>query len=335
MRVEAKTPRLLALLSVMALIVMAAGACVPPGSTPALLKIGLVAPFEGEYRSQGYEMLYGVRLALRERNDAPGSRDYRVLLVAYNDWNEPEEAALAARKLAADGDVVGVIGHASERATAAAAPVYADAGLPLVVPWSVSAGLGDCDGGRVLLAATSEEMAAHVEARAGQDGLYVLEENPPGGLHVPVGEAVYLQMEGVEAGEAVISLRDAGFEGAVYGGAGLVGEQFAQVAGEDAYGVFYALPAPHRYDTTPLLGAFAEAYGEMAGFPPGARGALAYDAANVLLDALAEDGRAGNLCGVAREGVSGGIRFDGEGRRIDAPLRLCSTGREGGVTCEF
>jgi ABC-type branched-subunit amino acid transport system substrate-binding protein len=35
---------------------------------PPTVKIGLVAPFEGEYRSTGYEVLFAVKLALQQRN---------------------------------------------------------------------------------------------------------------------------------------------------------------------------------------------------------------------------------------------------------------------------
>ena len=91
---------------------------------PPTVKIGLVAPFEGLYRATGYEVLFAVKLALQERNGGQGLGGYRVELVALNDFNEPTEAAKQARALAADPDIVGIIGHLSSEATRAALPVY-------------------------------------------------------------------------------------------------------------------------------------------------------------------------------------------------------------------
>ena len=66
-----------------------------PGSTDPLIKIGLVAPFEGQFRSRGYEVLYAVKLAIRECNESGGVGGYRVELVALDDGGDP---ALADRK---------------------------------------------------------------------------------------------------------------------------------------------------------------------------------------------------------------------------------------------
>ncbi len=110
------------------------------------VKIGLVAPFEGRYRYVGYDVIYAVRLALREANAAGGvgsppleggrgggGMSY-VELVAYDDGADPVMAAEQARKLAADPQVVAAIGHFREETTGAALSAYAEAGIPLVAP---------------------------------------------------------------------------------------------------------------------------------------------------------------------------------------------------------
>lgn len=110
------------------------------------VKIGLVAPFEGRYRYVGYDVIYAVRLALREANAAGGVGSppleggrggvgmYYVELVAYDDGADPVMAAEQARKLAADPQVVAAIGHFREETTGAALSAYAEAGIPLVAP---------------------------------------------------------------------------------------------------------------------------------------------------------------------------------------------------------
>ncbi|MDY6877873.1 MAG: branched-chain amino acid ABC transporter substrate-binding protein [Chloroflexota bacterium] len=134
-------------------------ACQSPGVVRPTVKIGLVAPFEGRYRYVGYDLIYAVRLALREANGASdelrtnnyglagstsllgGVKGYSVELVAYDDGADPPMAAEQARKLATDPGVVAAIGHFREETTSAASSAYAEAGIPLVAP-AVLGGVG-------------------------------------------------------------------------------------------------------------------------------------------------------------------------------------------------
>lgn len=107
------------------------------GSTAAVVKIGLVAPFEGRYRAIGYEAIYAARLAIREINRAGGVNGLRVELVALNDDGDPLMAAEQARKLAIDAQVVAVIGHYRPETSEAAMGVYCEQALPLLaLEWS-------------------------------------------------------------------------------------------------------------------------------------------------------------------------------------------------------
>ncbi|HRT31584.1 MAG TPA: ABC transporter substrate-binding protein [Anaerolineae bacterium] len=112
------------------LLLVTLTACLPP-ALPPVVKIGLVAPFEGADRDVGYEAIYAARLAVREIN-AAGGAGARLELVAYDDRADADFAVTAARNLATDGDVVAAIGHFRPESTAAACPVYAEAGLPLL-----------------------------------------------------------------------------------------------------------------------------------------------------------------------------------------------------------
>jgi ABC-type branched-subunit amino acid transport system substrate-binding protein len=104
-----------------------------PASTAPTIRIGLVAPFEGHGREIGYDVIYSTRLAVRERNQAGGVAGYRVDLVALDDSGDPELAVRAAQSLVIDPLVMGATGHWSDATTAAARPVYAESGLPLLV----------------------------------------------------------------------------------------------------------------------------------------------------------------------------------------------------------
>jgi hypothetical protein len=116
------------------------GACALPGYVKPTIKIGLSAPFEGRYRDVGYEALYAVRLAVRERNESGGiDGRYLIEFVALNDFCEAEEAVVQARKMAVDPDILGVVGGCSPEVIDATVPEYQRAGLAFlfpVVPWT-------------------------------------------------------------------------------------------------------------------------------------------------------------------------------------------------------
>lgn len=101
-------------------------------SVDPVVKVALVGPFEGQHRAVGYDAIYSARLAVREINEAGGIGGYRIGLVALDDSGNEELARQTAVSLAIDPAVVAVVGHWRPQTTAAAAPVYAEAGLPLL-----------------------------------------------------------------------------------------------------------------------------------------------------------------------------------------------------------
>jgi branched-chain amino acid transport system substrate-binding protein len=112
----------------LALLVQSACASVGP-----VVKVGLVAPFEGRDRAIGYDAIYSARLAVREINAAGGINGTRVALVALDDSGDRTLAGQAAATLGIDPGVVAVVGHYLPETTAAAAPVYDRDGLALLV----------------------------------------------------------------------------------------------------------------------------------------------------------------------------------------------------------
>jgi ABC-type branched-subunit amino acid transport system substrate-binding protein len=116
-------------------------------STQPVVKIGLVAPFEGRYRPIGYEAIYAARLAIREANARGGIDGHRVELVALDDRGEPERAITAARQLVLDPQVVAVVGHLRPDSSDAAMKIYCEAGLPVIV---VESAAPACEGTFIL-----------------------------------------------------------------------------------------------------------------------------------------------------------------------------------------
>jgi ABC-type branched-subunit amino acid transport system substrate-binding protein len=116
------------------MVMMLLTACdlAPVRPSGQVVKIGLVAPFEGRYREVGYDVIYSARLAIREANQASETGQMKALLVAVDDFGDPEMARESAEAMAIDPEIMAVIGHWLPETTTAARPIYEAAGLALV-----------------------------------------------------------------------------------------------------------------------------------------------------------------------------------------------------------
>jgi branched-chain amino acid transport system substrate-binding protein len=286
------------------------GACTFPGSVKPAVKLGLSAPFEGLYRDLGYEVLYGVRLAVRERNEAGGlCGRYLVELVALNDFNEPAEAVWQARELAVDPGVMGVVGGWSPATARAAYPEYRALAVPFRAPLpSPETGDGQTQrlgeeaarlvaeelGARrvaVISGANEDDLAlaAGFEAALARLGGTVVSqtvalagESAPAlaGVHP---DAVFVAAGAAQAAEWILQLREGEYRGRIVGGPGLGSQLVPEIAGQAAEGLLYVSP----YAPVPDDAAFVEAYKALSGgVPPGPAGAWAYGAARELLDQI-------------------------------------------------
>jgi branched-chain amino acid transport system substrate-binding protein len=313
-------------------------ACRFPGAIRPTVKIGLVAPFEGRYRYVGYDVIYAVRLALREANAAGGVGGYNVELVAYDDAADPDQATEQARKLAVDPDVVAAIGHFREETTVAALRAYVEAGIPLLAPAVLAPGLGQGEAAVYRLGppvqALAEALLERVEAGSSPAGFALVTGGGPLGValaaaaaqrQVPVlavaslSDPAWLQVvsgsganlvlcdaDPVGAGEAVAALREAGWDGLFLGGPDLAAADFSAVAGEAAAGALFITPWPFPTDVPGSAG-FVAAYRALSPDvpPPGPLALPAYEATWVLLEALEQDIAAHGTA--TREGVAAAL----------------------------
>jgi len=339
--------------------------CAFPGSTRPMVKIGLVAPFEGLYRPLGYEVLYAVKLAVRERNAAGGVGRYMVELVALDDSGDPAQAVLAARKMAVDPDVMGVIGHFLDETTVAALDEYHQAGLALIAPTAADAvternypeifrlfaaneRLGaeaaryaviELGAKRLAVLRDGEDLAQAFVRAAEELGATVVldvgaEEVDWAAVAQVRPDAIFFSGGAVRGAELMVEARRAGIEAAFVGGSELDKPHLAQIGGEAVEGAIYVTSAP---DPTGAE-AFVARYQALAGHPPSPRAVLAYDAACVLLEALGQaiegegrpsrEGVVAALTEVRYQGLSGSIAFDARGDW--AAPRVCVYRIEGG-----
>mgnify|MGYP000514369867 CR=1 FL=1 len=277
-------------------ILLSACAALPRAPKP-LLKIGLVAPFEGRDRALGYQALEAVKEALAQRNAAGGVGGYMIELVALNDNNIAEESAFQARKFAVDADVMGVIGPFSEAALAAAAPYYDEFGLPLIAPVATD---GQPHPAVFSLAASPAELAIALLERLPHENDPLLIDSggtlgaalrpairrvvSASGDPAELARRVHLSTErppshilfdgnAQTAAEFLVALRAVGGQQPVLGGPDLARTQLPQIAGAAAQNVCYAIavPTPSAYT---------------ASTTPAPWGELACTATNLLLDTL-------------------------------------------------
>lgn len=338
--------------------------CVPRicSGTRPILKIGLAAPFEGMARPLGYEALQGVKLAVAQWNARGGPGDYMVELVALNDSHDAQEARWQAAEFLADPAVLGVIAGWRAATAAAMVPILSQGGLATVLPWSVPAALADPDRGITMIAAHEGQVAqalwehlpttvprCHVAIVGDEQAIASYREflpacvrriAPPVTLHrqalqawvatlldphaSPL-EALILVADPISGGEIVVTLRQTGWSGWLFGAADVGSTQLTDVADGWADGMVVASPAPSGTD-----GSFHadEDVRSLASLSP--RGVLAYDAAHVLLTAIANNiaqtgypSRAGVVAALARvqaEGLTGPIAFDTDGQRLRASV---------------
>ena len=99
-------------------------------NAPEVVKVGLIAPFEGPSRPLGYAVLQAVRLRLQRWNQAGGVP--RVELVALNDDGDPALAARLPGQLALDPDVLLVLGPPQGQTALAAMPGFQAHALPAI-----------------------------------------------------------------------------------------------------------------------------------------------------------------------------------------------------------
>jgi branched-chain amino acid transport system substrate-binding protein len=292
--------------------------CTVPGSTKPILKVGLVAPFEGLYRPLGYEVLYAVKLAIRERNASGGVAGYMVELVALNDDSEPTIAAQRAREMAVDPDVLGVVGHFSSPTTLAALEEYRRAELALVTSAATNA---VTDGGYpnvYRLCARNDrlgqEAARYAVTESGAERLVILRRQDDlaeafaltatnlgatvisdvcadqvdwlAQIAAQDPDLVFFTGNAVEGADVIIQARQRDVDVPFMGGGDWGSPKLTQIGGAAVEGALYVTSAP-VLEEIGGTSEFVAGYEALAGQPPGPQAVLAYDATGVLLEAIA------------------------------------------------
>lgn len=108
-----------------------------PAAAQEMIKIGFFAPLTGFAAADGASTKHSAEIAVEELNAAGGIKGKKVELVVYDDRHDSKEAVAIANKLIEKDQVVGVVSGSYSMPSRVTAPIFAKAGLPMVVSYAV------------------------------------------------------------------------------------------------------------------------------------------------------------------------------------------------------
>jgi branched-chain amino acid transport system substrate-binding protein len=317
------------------------------GETSCDVAIGYMGALTGDAANLGTNMLGGVELAVEEHNE---SSDCQVELVEYDSQGLPDVATPLATEAINNDKLIGLVGPSFSGETDATGAAFAEAGLVTVSPSATNPGLstnGWDTFHRVLGNDGTQGPQAAKYISDNAESVFVVDDASEYGKGLAdvvaetLGDAVVerdtIQQKQTDFGPIVTKVTaadvDALFFGGYYAEAGLLAKQlraggwegifvsgdgaldagFVEAAGADAAeGAVLTCPCAPSPDD------FTAAFEELTGAAPGTYSAEAYDAANVLLQGIA-DGNTDResllewVNGYDAEGITKNVKFDETG----------------------
>ncbi len=102
--------------------------------TSQVIKIAVPVPMTGKYAEYGIDLINAAQMAVDEKNATGGVNGKTVVLVAEDDKGDPKDAVTVAYKIVGNKDIIGIMGNLNSGTTLAASSVYAEAGIPVIMP---------------------------------------------------------------------------------------------------------------------------------------------------------------------------------------------------------
>lgn len=286
-------------------------------------KIAFFGALTGPAAGLGQQILNGVQLAVDQYNDENG--DCEVGLEEYDSQGNPDQAPQLATQAAGDDSVIGIVGPAFSGESAAAGPIFAEAGLPTITPSGTNPTLADNGWDtfhRILGNDASQGPAAakYIQDTLSAKSVFVMDDASEYGAGLAeivkgelgdtvVGEDTIQQGDTdfspsvtkvkssgadtlffggyyAEASLLISQLRDGGWDGTFVVADGVKDPGYIDGAKDAAEGTVITCPCIPPED--PAVADFATQYEDAFGAAPGTYTAEAYDAANVFLDGIAD-----------------------------------------------
>jgi branched-chain amino acid transport system substrate-binding protein len=339
-------------------VVLAGLALFGCGKKSDTIKIGLAAVQSGSDAQIGLTMLNGAQIAIDEWNAKGGVLGKKIETISLDDEGKPDKAVNVAQTLVDDG-VVGVIGHLNSGCTIPASRVYNDGKVIQITPGSTNpqyteqgfpyafriCGRDDQQGSacgtflhdflklnKIAIlhnkTAYGQGLAAEVqktfEAKGGTVTMFqgVGEDERDFRANISVIQGSGAQgffwggMYG-QGGPLFVQMRQSGLTVPFSTGEGCFDHTFIDTVGANAANVYLSFGKDYR--SIPAAQAFLKSYQDKYHTDEGAYSVYGYDAANVLLTAIAQAGTtdpdkvSAIMKGQPFDTILGKIEFDAKG----------------------
>lgn len=328
-------------------------------ATADTIKIGFVAPMTGAAAHFGEETVGAVRMAVSQINASGGLLGDQVELVETDDVCDPQQGTAAASKLISN-DVIAVVGGVCSGAVLPTLKIYGDADVPFMIMAANSTKLVAANPGNAFLInstgdaqsltamklfeqikvktlvvidegdAYSADLSAIAQAdfKAAGGKIVGVETTTKGEQDFSVlvtriraakPDAVFWTAYHDGGALLVRQLRRAGYKGYIALGDGANAPELFTVAGSALDGAYLFGPMPLM--DLPQGAKFAADFKAAAGNEPGAYSALAYDATQVMFNAIQTAGTtdAGAIIEALKatkhDGIAGPVAFTDENKR--------------------
>ncbi len=283
--------------------------------------LAFFGPETGPAAGLGAPIIQGMQLAVDEYN---ADADCAVEMIKYDSQGSPDQAPSLATEAAGNDAIVGIVGPAFSGESAAAGPIFAEAGLPTISPSATNPTLAD-NGWDTFHRALGNDAtqgpaaATYIRDTVGATSVFVIDDASEYGAGlagivesdlgdtvvdtdtIQVGDTdfsatvtkvtssgadtVFFGGYYAEAALIVAQLREGGFEGTFVVADGVKDPGFLE-AGAAAEGTVITCPCIPADD--PAAADFAAAYEAEFGEAPGTYAAESYDATSIFLDGIAE-----------------------------------------------
>lgn len=332
------------------------------------IKIGVAIPLTGAIAETGGTIKKAVELSAEQINQKGGINGKQVELVELDDKADPKEAAIVANKFASDASIIGVVGHYTSSTTLAGAPIYNKAGLSHIAIGSTSPAVtnaGPFTYRDITTDAYDGEIVAKWTVDEGAKKIAILYENDDYGKGLAdvynkkvtslgsqivfqepynLGEtkdfsAILTKLKNAgpdtifiagQYNEAAMILKQGkrlGISLPVFGSNGLYSDALIQLGGQEVEGL-RCVGSFHASAEYPEAKAFIDAYKAKYGEEPDTWAAYAYDALNILLEAVKNGGedrkKINDYLTTLKDfkGATGTTTFDANGDCLKEPLKL-------------
>jgi branched-chain amino acid transport system substrate-binding protein len=320
------------------------------------IKIGIAGPMTGDQAKMGMDFKNGVSLAVEEWNSKGGVLGKKIDMIISDDQHDPKQAVSVANKMVNEG-VVGVIGHFNSNCSIPASDVYNRAGIPVITPGSTNPQLTDKGYKEIFRVCGRDDQQGKAGADFVRDQLKlknvaVLHDKTTYGQGLADEFKKYLGSKinvvyygsivqgdkdfkmvltavksrnpelvffgGIypEAGLLVKQAKELGFNAPFMSGDGTIDPKFIEIAGAAAEGTYLTFsPDPKNIPSAKgFIERYLPNYGEI-----GPYSIYAYDAANILLNAIKEAGSTESKAVIEKlhsmdfNVALGNIKFDAKG----------------------